>query len=472
MTKRNLSLQLAAAVLATAAGGCGGGADGSVTIAAGDATALAAAVADPGNAGKRIELARGTYAIGAALRLQKGMTLVGTQQYVDHDGDGVWDPLDAAVDPATKDTAYVVAGTETILDGSNRSEGNVVILAEGSGVEGLTIRGKDKATESANTFGDYRFLVIAQGMSPVATPMRVTNTLIERGYHAIGFFAEEPGTLAGVVEHNILRDNTEGVVAGATRTHDAHIEVVLTATRVTGGLFDAPSLGDTGLAFTHAGSLDSTLKLTSTGNIIDKNSGTGVFLTPALNFGPMAVGQAEMPSSQRNRIEWQSTNDTIWRNGYGANPSAGGAITIFGSFDLRPTGADQSGNQVVATLVGTRFAKAGTPFAEQNTQRGGEMAPAMRSDVLAIAGYIPSCGYTATANTIDVSINGAVSDNNDAANPCLNGLCTTAFGFDNIIAGTSTNKVTITPSDPAAFTAANTHLDPPLMLNSLSPACP
>lgn len=472
MTKHNLSLQLAAAVLATAAGGCGGGADGSVTIAAGDVAALAAAVADPGNVGKRIELAPGTYAIGAALRLQKGMTLVGTQQYVDHDGDGVWDPLDAAVDPATKDAPYVVAGTETILDGSSRTESNLVILAEGSGIEGLTLRGKDKTIESADTFGDYRFLVIAKGLSPVATPMRVRNTLIERSYHAIGFFGEEPGTLAGVVEHNILRDNTEGVVAGATRTHDAHIEVVLTSTRVTGGLFDAPSLGDTGLAFDHAGAVDSTLKVLSNGNVIDKNSGTGVFLSPALNFGPMAEGQPETPSGQRNRIEWQSTNDTIWRNGDPANANAGGAITIFGSFDLRPTGADQSGNQVVATLVGTRFAKAGTAFAEQNTQRGGEMAAPMRSDVLAIAGYIPSCGYTATANTIDVSISGAVSDNNDAANPCPNGLCTSVFGFDNIIAGTSTNKVTITPADAAAFAAANTHLDAPLLLNSLSPACP
>ena len=92
---------------------------------------LYAAIEASGNCGNSsgcdvtIHLAPGTYVLsgrGAAgpprprngsLRLPPGVSLVGSEQHVDTDGDGVLDPID----PANPDV-FAVPGTETLIDGS------------------------------------------------------------------------------------------------------------------------------------------------------------------------------------------------------------------------------------------------------------------------------------------------------------------------------------------------------------------
>ena len=89
---------------------------------------LYAAVNNPFNRGATIHLAPGTYVLSTfakhlrrdvprpnhgALRLQPGMSLVGSEERVDTNGDGVPDP----VSPETPDD-FAVPGTETTIDGS------------------------------------------------------------------------------------------------------------------------------------------------------------------------------------------------------------------------------------------------------------------------------------------------------------------------------------------------------------------
>src|SRR5262245_24585779 len=101
---------------------------------------LYAAVNNPANAGAIVVLASGTYALttrdannqarpnGGKLVLQPGMALVGQNQYVAFDRDGIWDPRDerhdglADTDPV-RGLIFADPVSETIIDGVNLSGG-------------------------------------------------------------------------------------------------------------------------------------------------------------------------------------------------------------------------------------------------------------------------------------------------------------------------------------------------------------
>lgn len=101
------------------------GAVGAIVVDVSTVDELYAAVYDPANAGATVRLARGTYVLSAkdglgaprpragTLRLQPGMSLVGAEERVDHDGDGVPDAVDAAAPDG-----FTVPGTATVIDGS------------------------------------------------------------------------------------------------------------------------------------------------------------------------------------------------------------------------------------------------------------------------------------------------------------------------------------------------------------------
>ena len=134
---------------------CADDATTTLKVRAGDAARLEAIVADPDYADHTIELAAGTYELTKTLVLQPGQRLIGQQRYVDHDGDGVHDPVDAAKDPADITAAYVVSG-ETVLDGANRDGSSVVVMTTNNHIEGVTVRGAGRAVESQDVFGDLR----------------------------------------------------------------------------------------------------------------------------------------------------------------------------------------------------------------------------------------------------------------------------------------------------------------------------
>ena len=98
------------------------------TIQVGTVERLYAAVNNDANRGATIHLAPGSYVLSTidthggrnvprpnhgALRLQPGMSLVGSEERVDTDDDGVPDPIS----PDTPDD-FAVPGTETVIDGS------------------------------------------------------------------------------------------------------------------------------------------------------------------------------------------------------------------------------------------------------------------------------------------------------------------------------------------------------------------
>src|SRR5262249_51138586 len=84
---------------------------------------------------------------GGHLVLQPGMRLVGRNDYVDSDGDRVWDPRDddgagvADTDPG-RGLIFAAPSTETILDAVDLSDGpgGAVRLGLDNAVERLTVR--------------------------------------------------------------------------------------------------------------------------------------------------------------------------------------------------------------------------------------------------------------------------------------------------------------------------------------------
>ena len=86
---------------------------------------LYAAVNDTSNRDARVHLAPGIYLLSpldpdgvprpykGSLRMPPGLSLIGSEEHVDRDGDGVPDPIDAE-----NPDVFAVPGTETVIDGS------------------------------------------------------------------------------------------------------------------------------------------------------------------------------------------------------------------------------------------------------------------------------------------------------------------------------------------------------------------
>lgn len=450
---------------------CGDDGDSkTIAIKSGDVARLEAVVADPAMADRRIELAAGTYELTKTLVLQPGQTLVGAQTYVDRDDDGVWDPIAAAADPADLTAAYAVAGSETVLDGSQRDGSSVVVMSAGSRLEKLTVRGAGKVPESANVFGDLRFLVMID--APASdTPVAVVDTIVEQGYHAIGF---SPGAVTGsftaLVEGNVLRGTKEGmVVTGIKDGADITLSLELNRNRITSGLFDGTESDQIGLVVSLSGERTK-LDLVSEDNIIEKNATMGVYMAAAFTFGVTTPDIPVGPSSHGNAIHWKSTDDKIWRNGNPAANTANGGMNVQAAFDRNPD-ASSSDNTLTIDFVGTTFVRPGTPRAEQNISKDGPGMAPYRLDMSAFGGNFPLCTGSGDGNDVKVTFAGVTSDNDETDNPCTNDLCTSFYLFDNLVAEEGDNSVTFLPADTAAFEAANTGVKAPFHIPNILPAC-
>ena len=110
-------------VMALAAGACAGPGHLRPTVVVHDATELVAAL-QPGNAGRRILVARGEYRVDRPLQVPDGATLEGEgAMRIDADG------MPAGFEPGTETTLRVVAGFE----------GQALTLGDGSVVRGLRL---------------------------------------------------------------------------------------------------------------------------------------------------------------------------------------------------------------------------------------------------------------------------------------------------------------------------------------------
>lgn len=432
-----------------------------VKIAAGDVTHLVSIVGDPAFAGYRIELAPGTYPVTTPLVLQPNQTLVGAQTYVDRDGDGLWDPQDAAQDPAAPGVAYAAAGTETILDVGGRTADVAVTLTGGDVLANLTVRGAGKLVESAAPF-DIKFLVNLGAAS--GSPAAVNDCILEAGYHALGADPTAAGSYTAAYARNIVRDNVEGATLGA----DVAEKVVLTATldhnRLMGGVGDA-TLGQFGLSVAFRSASQNRIMLTTTGNAIDENAQAGVSILGGFTTGPTTMGGAAVASSSDNVLVWTSTNDAIWRNGNPAAPVSSGGLFLSGSWDNNPAGTATTSNDNDLTLnfTGTQLVKPGST--QQNAAGG------MRSDLVVFGAAAPACGPLGHDNHVTLSFTGVTSDD-DAACGAPTG-CSTLVGLDSYTVDTTqNNSVTFMPLDATAFAAANTKLLAPAHYPSAGQCAP
>src|SRR5258706_7375266 len=123
-----------------------------------DVEELYLAVNNPANSGAVVVLASGIYTLttkdvagqlrphGGRLVLQSGMALAGQNEYVDSDGDGIWDPRDDSqdgipdTDPA-RGLIFADPRTETIINAVNLSGGQGALrIGLDNVVEKLTVR--------------------------------------------------------------------------------------------------------------------------------------------------------------------------------------------------------------------------------------------------------------------------------------------------------------------------------------------
>lgn len=180
------------------------------------------AVNNPANAGVILRLARGSYVLdptrpaGGRLILQPGMEIVGENEYVDCDADGVWDPVLVCNGGASSSAQFTLDDSETLIDGSAITVAEtmqadappqrataVVRLGRDNTLRQVTVR----APRNVNVGGsvDVNVLPEAGGMSAV-----VADNVLEGGQRGIrcnnGPLARSGIASTATFERNIIRN--------------------------------------------------------------------------------------------------------------------------------------------------------------------------------------------------------------------------------------------------------------------------
>lgn len=389
-----------------------------------DADELYAAVNDVANAGKTVYLEPGIYYLDSTkpndgrLVLQERMDLVGGNEYVDHDGDGIWDPIDG--NPLTETSNYVIPATETVIDGQDlnvfSNQVPMVELGHNNGLERLTVKNFGSAIPAPP--GVTRMLIgnaaSPPGKEHLPRRMTVTNCLVEDdfpetpghfrgGISCINTFPEQDGAVAQcTLIGNIVRRFPRGPLAinvsNVAGVSDAKVRATLKHNR--------SEFNTWGLIFGRGGRPpgdDNEVKVLSICNLYSNNFG-GVW------------GSATNWAGSFNQSELTSVGDVFANN------------TIVGPFLMGNANSQAShSNSLRAELLGTRFV--GNPFAFR--------AIGSRT------------GGAATNNTVTLLVRDAVADNV----PVI---------LEHIEGGSLANgNQVIMIGSPTAFEGANTGLTAP-----------
>jgi len=338
---------------------------------------LQEAANDSANAGKIIHLAPGIYkldpsvgppSLGGRLTLQPGMDILGENDYVDCDGDGVWDPVSCSGGTVGPNDQFVVTGSETVIDG------RLVVSLADDGPQGLIRAGRNNSIShvtilgpnSPNVFGGVIINLHANGLITAV----VTDTLIHGG--ARGIYCQNPFPVAGTVaqvtlKRNIIRNitvggtprfaiqflnpNTNGNIWVGTvqynRVYNSGVGMFLTGNQSAfaqttvfsfRNLFEFNRLGIAvqagqdggGQIQPPRGGTHNTFALFSQEDVVRKNDGTtaglvdfgdsrfggGVALMAGANSSPRS-GVPQITSSSGNRLAAQFLNTRIEDNHYG-----------------------------------------------------------------------------------------------------------------------------------------------------------
>ena len=315
---------------------------------------LYATVNNPANEGVIIDLAPGTYVLtildtagsprpnGGSLILQPGMVLRGHNQYVDLDGDGVWDPRDPNLPEIYADPA-----SETIIDAVEltglKGPMNVITLGSANGVERLTVRnntaagaliGVNRKPSVGGLQGFVRDCIVEGGRRGL------------RAQHSDSSFSGLDSN--AVFERNISRHHTSGFNFGIevqnVSVSNATWNVQLRNNRAYGNRF--------GVFVEALSSANAQETVLSWNNIYEKNA-VGV----ALQGGRDAANLGFPEGSNGCGLRLDSAGDAIWNNNVG-NPGpvgTGGGVDARAAWHTSPLAGTSSDNHMRLQFIGARF---------------------------------------------------------------------------------------------------------------------
>lgn len=315
---------------------------------------LYAAVNNPANEGAVIDVAPGTYVLTptdlsgnprpnlGSLVLPSGAVLRGHNEYVDFDGDGIWDPRDPG-----QPEVYADPVTETILDASNLAgltgQMNVISLGLNNQVDRLTVRNNLKAGA-----------LIGVTIKPSTGGLQgvVSNCIAQGGQRGIrathdgGAFSRL--TSRAVFEGNISRHNSRGVGFGIqiqnASVTNATWQVSVRNNRSYGNK-------NFGLFVVAVSSNNAQESVISMNNVYEQNS-AGV----VLHAGRDAASQGGfLEGSNGNQLRLVSVGDAIWNNNANLSPVPRGGVDARAGFRTSASASTSSDNSLRLQLIGTRF---------------------------------------------------------------------------------------------------------------------
>jgi hypothetical protein len=339
-----------------------------------DVEALYAAVNDPANQGATLRVAPGTYRLSPAdargaprpnfgtLVLQRHMRLVGSNEYVDLDGDGVWDARDAAgevfADPATE--TIIDASALTTLpdeDSGGARLTNIITLGLENRLEKVTVRNAPLAGALVG--------VTPQAGGERGLKAEIVDCIAERGWRGIrcGNRITSPppppltdfsGTHSEVhVRGCIARHNRAAPRYGwGFQLQNALVKGGDWVATLVANRFYDNKIGLFGVAVSAD---DTRIIINSENNILEQN-----LVGSELQAGRDAAGKGYLPGGSGNALVFTSVGDRIRDNvGTAADDAKFGAGGILAAAGQRSPGnrSTSDGNDLQVSLYGTSFSK-------------------------------------------------------------------------------------------------------------------
>lgn len=404
----------------------------------------------PTYANYRLVLTPGLYKLCNEITLQPGQSIYGQQQYIDRDGDGVWDPVNPGDDPA--DLVPFVAAAPTVIQLPQltclpnscvfAADDSGIRMQNGNSIEGVTVLGTGWSNEILNN----RHLISCDySNTPAPLPCRIANNVLANAGGAIEIAVNRrtipipvPGNTAEI-SGNVIQAPASGIEWGFGFGEQGLTSTgILIHNRIAG----AGELGGGGhgLVVANTNSTNCTINVTSIGNIIDRSTKQGILILGGLDFGGPSGGPVT-----GDLVEWNSFYDRIWRNALGfgndcsspspTNCGAAGlaAVALIATLDFNTF--TSSYNHITFNLVGTRFID---DSALLHFQNGG----LNRLDLVAFEPFVPPPGSPLATDTVSVSAVGVSSDN-------------TRCGPSTFAVQEDPSLTQIMPASQAAFDSAN-----------------
>jgi len=321
---------------------------------------LYAEVNNPANVDTVIVLASGNYVLtpadpsgsprpnGGRLVLEAGMALIGQNEYVDSDGDGIWDPRDDNHDgvldsDGARGLVFALPASETIIDASKLVWGGqgAVRMGLANRVERLTVR----ETGGVGAAIDVNALPPSGGMRA-----EIRDNIVEDGQRGIRLQHSGIHDIdsSAVLERNIVRRHT-GTFGFALQIMQGRSTNCSWDVSARNNLFYANRFG---MFVAGNGSTNVQGRILSMENVYRENqAGINLFAgLDTLNIG----GQPE--GGNGNNVHLTSIRDGIFDNVEIDNTGGwGGGVVAMAGVSSDPNANPSSNNDVSLEFIGTSW---------------------------------------------------------------------------------------------------------------------